>query len=435
MISSKQIKAMMKETGKDFRAKFREQLGVEMKRYPSGEYPYKVKPTGMEQEIDIVQLYKEWVGEDTLHTQPHTMFQEDAIGVNPSAFSNVSLWSSVTAGLVEARVLAGYDSPDFIGDEFVEDLAIPVNGSKFIGIPRTKQIKRYSLPGEEYPSVGMQEKWVIGQPLNKAAQKIDITREDLLFSVTGDILARAQGIGYSLRLAREVQIACGVMGVNLTQDQSDLLPPGIVGNSFIYDGAVSDTPANTYQSAAGTGGNARYNYLNLSTSTALSDYTSINVARQLLAKMKEYETNLPIFVQGGALLVSPQQEYKARIILRATTLVDVPAGFAQTGNIGLTVAPNVVDQVPLRFSPIWNRILLDNGFSQANSDALWYFGDFKKAFIFQTAWPFSQEQSPMSADLFAKDIIARYKASWYGRVQVRDPHYVTCLGANINSPS
>jgi hypothetical protein len=123
--------------------------------------------------------------------------------------------------------------------------------------------------------------------------------------------------------------------------------------------------------------------------------------------------------------VSPNSEYNARNVIHATQVLP----FSNAGTVDFptagTFAPNPIPTVKLYASPIWNKVLVDSGISQANADIYWYAGDVRRAFVWREVWPMSVVQAnPLSTEMLQSDIVNAFYSSWYGVPVVRDPRYV-----------
>ena len=293
MIKATNIRKIIKECAAKnipYKTKLRELLGVEMKQYPEGLYPCKVdfnKAQVSTEEFSLRDLAEEFLGQEWVGQLHNGKTSHDALTglsealnpVLPSSFNDISAFQQTVGGLVEVRILEAYNLPEFIGSNFVEVQPTRVNGGKLIGIPSTKAPQQFTLPGEEMPSVGLRERWAIAPANLKYAQKIALSRESVVYDLSGELLSTAEGVGRVLALGKEVMIGCTVMGINLTASQSEMLPPGFTGNSYRYDAQPSDSPNNTYQTTKGTGLSAKYNYINELSTNYLVDYTNLQAVQ------------------------------------------------------------------------------------------------------------------------------------------------------------
>jgi len=456
MIRARNVRQLIKEAGPQYKAKLRELLGVQMGNYPEGSFPVRVDTSKAQvsaDEFSIRDLAEEFLGSDYLGSLHNPKTSQSAMvglrealnPVLPSAFQDINAFNQTIGGLIETRVLAGYQLPEFIASDVCETMPTRVNGGKIIGIPNIKAPIGFTKPGEEMPTVGMQERWAIAQANKKYAAKLELARETVVYDLTGELLGAAEGIGKTLALGKEVMVACAVLGITLGGTEntggngtSTMLPAGYNGVTYIYDGNPSDTPNDTYQSSAGTGTSAKYNYVNLLTTNTLVDWKNLQTVRAQLNLQREYETTFPISADLDDVFVSPQVLWNARAVLHGTSIFPVTGGGSTNFPTSLTMAPlpSESKNVRLLTSNIWNKLLVDNGFAQANADALWYGGNFKKAFIWREVWPLNVLQAnPSSSEMIATDTVNMWACSWYGTPAVRDPRYVICNGFNVNSPS
>lgn len=441
-IKGKNIKDMVKEVGvKNFPNHFRRLLGVETKQYPSGTFPCKYDSSKAQispDEFSIREISEALLGQefvDGLHnikTASETMHElsEALSPVGPSTFSNINAWLGTVSGLVEQRIMAGYDMPDMIGRDVVEIVPTRVNSQKIITIANVKFPARPTMPGEEIPSVGMNERWIVRQELIKYAQKLALAKETVVFDLTGELLAQAESLGKTLRLAQEFYIAATVQGVNLTATAS-VTPDrvnGYTGNTYLYNGNFGDGFNATYQTSAGSGASAKYNYVNQATGkTSITDWKDTQAIRGALSLMTEYETGFRINATLDEMVVSPFFKDAAEYAVHNTQVFPITPGYATSGNPTGTYAPNspLNNSIQIRSNAIWEQALVSSGVSQANAQNYVTSGNFKKAFAFYEAWPLMIEQgNPLSSDMVSTQTVNLWVASWYGVPVVKDPRYV-----------
>ncbi len=156
MIKGRNIRQMLRDAGngRNFKAEFRRALGIQWD--PVLERSYIKDPQISTEEFSIRNLTEEFLGREfieachvgpltstqmdtmkyaTENMQEKALFEDTAIGLSPSVFQDINAWNASVSGLIEVRLLAAYNRPDFIWEDFVEVQPTRVNGGKIIGIP------------------------------------------------------------------------------------------------------------------------------------------------------------------------------------------------------------------------------------------------------------------------------------------------------------
>jgi hypothetical protein len=441
-IKGSNLKSMIKDVGMgNFRSHLRKLLGVKTKQYPSGVFPCKYDASEAQigvDEFSIREISESFLGQqfvDGIHdvkTAESTMLElAEAINpVTPSTFSNINAWTSVMGGLIEQRILAGYNMPDLIGRDLVEVVPTRVNSQRIITIPNITFPKRPTYAGEEIPSVGMNSRWILRQELIKYAQKLALTKEAVVFDLTGELLSQAESLGRTLALAQEMYIAASVQGVNISATAT-ITPDSVNGftaNTYAYNANVGDAFNNTFQTSAGSGTTAKYNYVNQSTGkTGITSWTDMQFIRGQLSLSTEYETGFRINASLDEVLVSPFNFDQAQYVVHNTQVFNMSSGFPTSGNAPGTFSPNspLNASVQVKKSANWEQVLVSSGVSQANAQCYVTAGNFKKSHAFYEAWPMLIEQgNPTSSEMISTQTVNLWVASWYGVPVVKDPRYV-----------
>lgn len=434
MITASQVKKLIKEAGPyNFKSEFRKLLGVKTKTNENGTFPARFDAKDAQispDEFSVRELSEGFLGREYVNglNNPKNdivQLQEMLNPVTPSNFVDINAFSAVIGGLLEARILENYNLPEFISDRFFETQPTRVNGNKLIGLPNLQLSDDFVAPGQEYPNIGMQERWAIAQPNKKKGLSLSLTKEAVYYDLTGELLSQAASLGRSLGYMKEYWLAAVAQGVNIAAGTAGFID-GLTCNTYIYNGQPTDTPASTFQTSAGTGTSAKYNYVN-SLSNPLTNYVSVQNVQAKLNLMREYETNFPIMAPLTDMLVSPNVEYAARTVIHASQVFPVSGasgGLSATGGLG-TFAANPIPSLNLMSSAIWNKVLVDSGVSQTNADIYWYAGDFRKAFVYREVWPMQVIQTnPNVPEMQGRDIVAAWFSSWYGTPVVRDPRFI-----------
>lgn len=378
------------------------------------------------------------------------LLMEDVAPVTPSIFQDISAWNASISGLVEVRLLEGYNMASYIGDDFVEVQPTRVNGGRMIGIPYPAPKHEVIAPGIEFPTIGMNELYVWARPNFVMGGKLPLERNAVVYDLSGELMAKAESIGKGLGLEREYVIACGVLGIAPLSSGMGI-PQSVlnqIGASFRMNTPGLDaTPNATYQTAGSVSANGTtlpnaYNYINLQTgSTGFQDWTSLQAVRQLLNLMRDPVNNLPFESKLTRLWVDPYEWDLAQRTKHATQVFNITGSPAtQYGPLnqgtGSTVPPvatgsagwppnSQLDDWEPYTSNIWHQALLDSGVSEANARKYYLAGDPKKAFVWRSAWDARVDQAnPSSSELLGRNIVNEFVTQLSGQFVVREPRYV-----------
>lgn len=445
-IKGRNVRQMLKESVdksnpaqsmRNFQQNFRKLLGIEVVRGPKGRTRLVLNESKAQigfDEFSIRDLSYEFLGRDFVDSMGNlktaggaTQLLREALAPNmASAQQDINAFNATVGGLIEVRILKGYQLPDKIGDRLFDHMPTKVNGGKVIGIPNLILPTGPTAEGQEYPNVGIAERWVIAQPNVKYAQKVSLTRESLIYDLTGELGNAGESMGMSLGYIEEYWKAAVAQGVDIIAGT-----PGFMGgrtcNTYIYNGQTTDTPNATYQTAKGTGTSAKYNFINKKQTNKLIDWKNFQTVQGLLNLMREFETGYPISAKLRQVVVSPNKEYNARVVVHASQVLPF-SGSGVTDNSqvlgGGTFSANPIPNVELLSSQIWNKVLVDSGVAQADADEQWYAGDLQKSFVWRSVWDMSVVQAnPLVPEMLGSDIVNAWYASWYGTPMVRDPRY------------
>src|SRR5262252_4788792 len=247
MVKAKNIRQMMKECGPaNYRSKLREMLGVEVKQNPEGTFPArfnKDKAQISADEFSVRDLAEEFMGPQFvagLHNEKLTesyqaQFREALAPVTASTFQDINAFNQTIGGLIEVRILQGYQLPEFIATNLVETMPTRVNGGKLIGLPNIQLPSGPTSEGSEFPNIGMQERWVIAQANVKYAMKLSLTRESVVYDLTGELLTAAESLGQSLGYVKEYWLAGVIQGKDIPSTTAGFTA-GRTCNTYVYNG-------------------------------------------------------------------------------------------------------------------------------------------------------------------------------------------------------
>lgn len=337
---------------------------------------------------------------------------QEAGSIDPTAFIDINLYSILTGGLVQARILEMYEQPEFIGTDLVETRPTNLNGEKMIGVSSIGDADTPRNPGQPHDRVDFGQRFVTTQPTTEQAKAVDVTREAVFYDLTGQVLEAAGGVGHWLAYRQEKLILQGILGVTNTYNYK--------GNGF-----------NTYSATAPT----PQNWIN-KFSNPLNNWHSFDKVLQLFSQMTDPETGAEILVSPKDVLVMPANHLTSTLILKGpmaqlrsspngpggTFATDVQEGVNPLIAAGLNLgvyASAIARNVAIAASP------LGLGLSPTNADIYWWAGDFKKAFAWMENWPLRVTQaSPNDYVMQDRGLIVSYFSNWRGVFAVKEPRYV-----------
>lgn len=292
---------------------------------------------------------------------------------------DVSTFSTLTGTLISKKIMDSYLAAPTIGDQLVTSFQSSLQVDR-VGGAGLRLAMRKIKPGMPYgKDSDIEEAWVQITG-SKYGAILDITEEAIMFDQTGQILLEAGKIGLAAAAFKEKHILYTI------QDQA--------GFEAYYPKGVQTA---LYSTGAGS-------HLNLITD-ALVDHTDINAARKLLAKMTGANGD-PILALARTILTPVALEMTAGIIYKSPVIIG-----------GANAQPNPYVNM---FTP------LSSPYLDAVSDKDWYFGDFKREFLWKEVIPLQvlTRKSNDNEDSWNRDIIASYKARYYGECGAQDYKFV-----------
>lgn len=292
-------------------------------------------------------------------------------------------------------------------EEFVFQKVVPVIPSKEQGVEKVPGISEIGddleVVGEEqpYPSLGVAQDFIEVAAKVKRGGIVNVTREAILGDKTSVLLDRCKKLGFWLGLNREKRIIDAIVDEN-------------AGATSIHSGGHRyhwrGTSIATYGNNSGT-----HTWDNLEASNALVDWSDINNAWLLLRAMLDPFTGEPIMISPKHLIVTPQLEWQAKMILTATRVVRHAGGYATSGNLNEFEAGN---PVPSGISILSSQLLA----SRMATDTDWFMGDISKALAVYENWGVETEEAPKdSYEAYTRDIAFSIKASCKDAVATLEP--------------
>lgn len=334
---------------------------------------------------------------------------EDVAGIDPSVFSNINAFTGVVAGMMEVKILEGYNEVTQVADQLVQIEPSRVFGErKRIGIGHYIDQARERKPNEQHPRASLTERWVTIPETQERALGIDFTREAAFLDQTGDLLAAGPRIGESVAYPRAIQIYDTVLGIT---------------NTYKF----KNVAYNTYQTAAGTSP-APNNYVNSIANPITDELTMAELVYTQFSTMKDPTSYVPIQIVPRQVIGMPGKAIRLATILNAA---QIRIGDGASGAIavysdsqfgaGLLQLPTV-----LANPWIYKRVTDADGLnlSGAAASGITFWGDFPRAFGYSENWGLNvQSASADNYQALDQGLIASYFANERGRAFVKDPRY------------
>ncbi len=335
---------------------------------------------------------------------------EATAGVDSSAFANI------TGQLLISKILAAYQSEEFVVSRLVQTIPTMLKGEKIPGVENLSDPGQEELvvnEAQEYPTYGFGEDYIETPVTVKRGLRVPITKESIFFDRTNLVLSSAGDVGTILGTNKEKRLIDQVVGgVEKLYKRK--------GTEFwtYYSENDSDAP-----------------YVNHLSGNQLVDWTDVDNAEDLFSEMLDPNTNEPIVTTGRQMLVCPQLHTAASRILNAT---ETRSG---TSNITIGPNPNITRGITLFSSRLlYARLIATDAFghsvSAANAKGYWWLGDFSKAFAYMENWPITVTRAPQNSPAeFNQDIVAQFKASEMGAAAVMEPRVIVRNRADATSSS
>lgn len=301
------------------------------------------------------------------------------------------LFGQITGQLVYSTVLNAFQDEAFSLSSIVPNVPTPFNGERIPGIGRMGDVAEIIEEGAPYPRAGLNEDWIQTPVTQKRGILIDLTREAIFFDRTHLLIERAADIGQWLGYNKEIRL------INAFLDE----------NATVHRYNWKGTAYASYQAGPTP-------WQNLVASNPLVDWTSIDDAEQILAAIRDPNTNAPTLSLPKHLVVSRQNLYAAKRIITATEIEVQSPGFATAGNPTATRAAN----------PVGNYRIVSSQLLQAQMAATsaWYLGDISKMLRYMENFPLQVDQAPVNtSDMWERDIAMSWKAGERGAAVVVEP--------------
>ena len=344
---------------------------------------------------------------------------EEGVGapLDPSAFININAYSILTGGLIEVRILEGFQNPAFIGDKLMKTIPTRLNGQKIINVNPNYPAATKRQPGQEFPRTQFGQRWIETPETRELSLAIDVTREAVFFDLTNSVLQNASQIGEEVGYQKELDILNTVIAAS-------------VGSLFNWKGQNYAV----YSDLSSTLG-----YNSLLASNGLVDWVSLQNAMTQLYRNVDPDTRKRILINPNAILLTQSQVPTANLILNATMTqrrTGTGATPAQTTSMPLNVSDTAgspfYKQFEVLTSPLLEQQLIATGVAAnlAAANNLWFLMDTTKAFAYMQNSPLTVNQATATDyALLNQGLISSYFAFERGIPAIFSPwHLLKCTG-------
>ena len=327
-------------------------------------------------DVNITELWEAMGKPDLKHDQ--------IIGNGPISDINLteamasSAFPKITGALINKKVQEAYDLEYGVGDQLITVVPSKVKDETIVGFGADNVMKEV-FEGVDYEEGSITEKYHKIKNV-KFGRIISLTKEMVIFDQTGQMMLRAQQIGEAAKSSRELTIMNAVIELTSTGDRAAWRPGG---NAVTLYSSTSNDPFTT-----GTLDNLG--------GVTLEDETDLDEVNQLFSQFTD-EQGLPMRVTPKILFTAMSLRGNSRKICfsgQATKLTSPQGNF------------NIYD----------GTVPLDSTFiDQQLAITAWFYGDFKKQFVYTEVWPLrTEQQGSDSEQAFNADVVARYKVGYYG---------------------
>ncbi len=313
---------------------------------------------------------------------------EDGGSVTTAMFGNI------TGQIIFTEVMEGFDDETFVFTDIVPNVPTKFNGEVIPGIGSMGDVAEIIPEGKPYPRAGLSEDWIQTPTTQKRGMMIDLTREEVFFDRTNQLIAKASELGKWLGYNKEIRLIDAFIDENVTP------------HKYNWKGTIY----NTYQTSTP--------WDNVTSGNALVDWTDIDAAEQTLAAILDPNTGAPILNLPKHLVVARQNLYTARRIINATEITVTTPGYATSGSPTESQTENPI----ANYKIVSSQLLA----ARMSTDTDWFLGDISRQLRYMENFPLQVEQAPVgSGSMWERDIAMSWKASERGAAVVVEPRVTT----------
>ena len=342
------------------------------------------------------------------------LLEAAGVGVDVSAFADINAWTSVVGGLIEVKILEGFQNPLFIADKLMPPEPTKLNGQKIIAPARIGPQAAPRTPGMPHQRATFGERWVQTPETQENALACDLYKEAVFFDLTGQVLQHAQQVGEWVGYNKEIRVIDHFIGVTSQSGGK---------TQFNYKG----TGQNTYATSRTTG------YLNDFTGNELLDFSSVDSAWQQFQRQQDAETGTRILTMPDTVLVMPGKVTVAQFVFDPRDTERRSAGSAtQSTAAALNIStvggmPGPWTKPEILWSPLVEQRATDAdglALSQSAATKLWFWWQRQKFCRYMANWPMTITPAPANSyDMIDRGIAASYYANERGTPSTWYPWY------------
>jgi hypothetical protein len=316
---------------------------------------------------------------------PSNILHEAAGAIASSDFSNIS------GQFLYSMMLKDLTPENYPFQSVIPNQPTQFSGEKIPGISNLGDLAEVVDEQADYPLMQIGEDWIETPETRKRGFIVPVTKEAIFFDRTGMLLSKAGDVANSLMLNKEKRAIDCLIDENTTAHRYKW-------RGTTYASYQTSTP-----------------WDNVTASNGLVDWSDIDASEQTFNGILDPNTGEPVVVNGNTLIVTKQNEQTANRINNATSITVHSGGYATSGNLTETQAPNPYQG---RFRILTSRLLA----TRAATDTDWWHGDPEKYAVYMENWGITVTQAPAgNADDFNKDIVTKFKVSERGQYAVVQP--------------
>ena len=326
---------------------------------------------------------------------------------NPGVSSNA--FQIITGELIASKMIEGYETEEgWIGDQLVTVMPNQrLRNQRIAGITALagpEEVKE----GHPYPESGFEEKYVTTSETKKG-RILSLNEELLLLDQTGEVNRRAVLLGYWCRQERERTLVRGVIDADASTNPV-YRPSGSGTTLYVTTGAnrnyigVSNTTSSEFNAAV-----ALEDWTDLD---VVFDYRSTEVVDDRVDGTQR--AIMGLLTKSNVLLVPERLAVTADMIVNATF-------YEKNTNSAVVTSRTQNNVVASRVGAVLSSPFVD----EVNDDD-WYYGNFKKQFVWTELMPLTvTTQGRDSEAAFERDVALRVKVRYWGGITAVDKIWVT----------
>lgn len=316
---------------------------------------------------------------------PGTRALTEAAGaIAASDFSNIS------GQIVYTRLMEKLDNEEFAMTRLIPTQSTPYDGEKIAGIDSLGDQAQTVGELQEYPLIGTSENYIETPQTTKRGFIVPVSKEAIFFDRTNRLLDEAGQVGYWLGVNKEKRAIDAVIDENTT----------------VHRYKWRGTSYATYQAATP--------WINIASANPLVDWTDVDAAQQVLNAITDPGTGEPVVITPTHLICEKAQEAAAWRVANATEIVMHSGGYATSGNLTETRAPN---QFRSLFQIVCTRLIG----ARSGTAGMWWYGTPAKACVYMENWPISVIRQDEGPAMFHRDIVTQFRCSERGQYAVIEP--------------